>query len=320
MDETFSHFSINGKSPLIQMLISLLTILVAGMFIFNVLLLAGTIIFGENFWNLLGGNLADLIKKDSEFLRYMLISQDIAFFIVPAIIILNLLKPPQQKNITDIKIPRLNEIFLVILLAFCIFPITSFTGQLNSGMHLPDWFSGLEKWIIEKEDNANHLIGTLLDSDSFGIMLINVLVIAVVPAIGEELIFRGVIQKIFCRLFKSGHVAVWVTAFIFSALHLQFFGFIPRLILGLVFGYLFLLSGTLWLPIIVHFVNNAVPVAGAYIEGWTTFNESAGTPLSKQILMLPVPILISFLIMFYFWKKSKRDAEISKEKYCLPDN
>jgi membrane protease YdiL (CAAX protease family) len=202
----------------------------------------------------------------------------------------------------------MKEVILVIILTFCIFPITSFTGELNSGLHLPEWFSEVEKWMIEKEDKAAGLIDLLISSDNFWSMMLNLLVLAVIPAIGEELIFRGVFQKIGYKLFKSVNVSIWITAFIFSTIHFQFFGFIPRFILGLVFGYLFLWSGTLWLPVISHFVNNAVPVIGAYIQGWERFNTYTG--LSKQLPGLLLSIIITLGIMLYFKKNSNREIEI----------
>jgi membrane protease YdiL (CAAX protease family) len=278
------------------------------MFLFNGLLLAGTLIFEGDFGNLPGNTIAEVGEKNINFLKYLLISQDISLFIVPAIIILTLMKPGHQIRLMDMKMPRINEIVLVIVLAFCIFPITSFTGQLNSGMHLPDWLSGVEQWMIEKEDNATRLTDSLMTSNTFWIMILNVLVIAVMPAIGEELIFRGIFQKIFYNLFKSGHLAIWFTAFVFSAIHFQFFGFVPRFILGLVFGYLFLWSGTLWLPVISHFVNNAVPVIGAYIQGWEKSNAPMDITLWKQIIGLPLPIIISIIILLYFRNKNKKEA------------
>ena len=158
-------------------------------------------------------------------------------------------------------------------------------------MHLPGWLSGVEQWMIDKEDQADNLIDTLVSSNTFGTMMINLFIIALIPAIGEELIFRGVFQKIFVKLFKSGHLAIWVTAFIFSAIHFQFFGFIPRFILGLVFGYLFFWSGTLWLPVISHFINNAFPVILTYMQGGHKISVPVDTSLWKQAIYLPLPEL-----------------------------
>jgi hypothetical protein len=129
--------------------------------------------------------------------------------------------------------------------------------------------------------------------------------IALLPAIAEELIFRGVFQTIFQRLFRSGHLAIWVTSLIFSTIHFQFFGFIPRLILGLVFGYLFYWSGTLWLPVISHFLNNAFPVIMTYIEGIEKVKAPVDIPLFHQAIILPLPIISGLLILLYFRNKRK---------------
>ena len=158
--------------------------------------------------------------------------------------------------------------------------------------------------MIDKEDKADNLIEMLVESNTFRVMMLNLLTIALLPAIAEELIFRGVFQKIFSNIFKSGHVAIWFTAFLFSTIHFQFFGFIPRFILGLVFGYLFFWSGTLWLPVISHFVNNAFPVILVYIQGMEKLNAPIDIPLWKQALYLPLPIVISMVILFYFRNKN----------------
>jgi membrane protease YdiL (CAAX protease family) len=231
--------------------------------------------------------------------------QDITLFIIPAVIIMKLLKTENDERMSEIKLPQLKEIGLVIILAFCIFPITSFSGQINSIMHLPDFLSGVEQWMIRQEDKADDLLNLLIVADTFPAMLLNLLMIAVLPAIAEEFIFRGVFQKIFYGLFRSGHLAIWVSALIFSTIHFQFFGFIPRLILGLVFGYLFYWSGTLWLPVISHFVNNAVPVVLSYIQGVEKLKVPVDVPLLHQVLILPLPVITALLILFYFRNKRK---------------
>ncbi len=309
MAESRGNFSFDGKSPLSQLLFSFLIILFAGLFLFPVLMLAGTEIFGGNLGDWLKNTTGDYGEKEVSFLRYMVISQEVSVFIIPALIILFLMKPPQQKYPMDFEKPVIIDVVLVIFLTFCIFPVTSFTGQLNSGLHFPDWLYGIERWMKAKEDNATHLIDLLIASNTFGIMIFNVFMLAVIPAIGEELIFRGVFQRIFYSLFKSGHLAIWVTAFAFSALHFQFFGFIPRFILGLLFGYLFYWSGTLWLSVISHFVNNAVPVIGAYIQSKGNF----GILSWEQIIILPLMTIISIIILQYFRNKYKRKLVTSQK-------
>lgn len=301
--------SISGKSPLYQLFISLLIVLGAGILLFTFFLLAGMLIFKADL-GILGRSYSEVGAKDIAFLRYILISQQISFFIIPAVIILILLNPAQQFNLNNIKVPGIKEIFLVIILSFCLFPVTSFTGQLNSGMQLPEWLSGVEQWMVEKEDSTTRLFDVLMAPDTFWTMIFNILMLALIPAIGEELIFRGVFQKILAKLFKSGHLAIWFTAFIFSTLHFQFFGFIPRFILGLVFGYLYFWSGTLWLPVIAHFVNNAVPTIGVYLQGPEKYSTPQDTTLWTNLTGLVLPVIISLLILNYFRNKSKKEAEI----------
>lgn len=314
-----SKFNYDEKSPLYQLFVSMLIVLGAGIILFSIFLIAGSYIFNGNL-ELLNGTYSEASEKDISFIKYILISQQISLFIVPAIILLVKFKPENQPRLIDLKFPQLKEVVFVIILAFCIFPLTSFTGQLNSGIHLPEWLSGVEQWITDKEESATRLLDLILSSDTFGSMMFNLLLIAVLPAIGEELIFRGVFQKILYKLFKSGHIAIWVTAFIFSALHLQFFGFVPRFILGLIFGYLFFWSGTLWIPVIAHFVNNAVPVIGSYIQGWEKYNTSEIIPMWKQIMILPLPIIAGTIILLYFKNKSWNEKNLIKSQEQLTDN
>jgi len=303
MNNTRRLFNLYKESPLYQLFVSLMTIIGVGMTLSVILVLAGKLIFSSDL-SVLDKASDALSKKDLGFMRYILISQDISLLIIPSIIIMLLMRPESSGGLTELKMPQLKEMGLVVILTFCIFPVTSFTGQINSAMHFPGWLSGMEHWMIDKEDKADNLIEMLVESNTFRVMMLNLLTIALLPAIAEELIFRGVFQKIFSNIFKSGHVAIWFTAFLFSTIHFQFFGFIPRFILGLVFGYLFFWSGTLWLPVISHFVNNAFPVILAYFQGMEKLNAPIDTPLWKQALYLPLPIVISMVILFYFRNKN----------------
>jgi membrane protease YdiL (CAAX protease family) len=303
MGDNHSLLSLYGKSALYQLFISLVIVLVVGSILFSVFFLTGKLVFDTDQF-LLNKPSSQVGESDIAFLKFILISQHISFFIIPSLVLLIALNPAKKKGLTGIKVPMINEIVLVIILTFCTFPVTGFAGQLNAGMHLPWWLSGVEQWMTAKEKGVNRIVEIIMSENNFWAMLLNLLMVAVLPAIGEELLFRGVFQKIFYTLFKSGHLAIWVTAFIFSALHLQFFGFLPRFILGLIFGYLFYWSGTLWLPVISHFVNNSVSVIAAYIQGWTKVSELQDIPFWKHITALVFPVLICLLIMQYFRKKN----------------
>jgi hypothetical protein len=181
-------------------------------------------------------------------------------------------------------------------------------------MVLPEQLSGIEHWMRDKEDYADHLMDLLMTPETMTGMLMNILIIALIPAIGEELIFRGVFQKILQNLFRSGHLSVWVTSFIFSAIHFQFYGFLPRFILGLIFGYLFLWTGKLWLPVTAHFINNAVPTVWSYMNGWKTINEKPSASPAGQAALLVLSLLAGSIILVYF---SKRSAEKISENHSI---
>lgn len=304
MNDNKRSFKLYSESPFYQIFVSLLIIVGVGGVLTFILFISGILIFGGDM-SLITKSAISLGANNVGLLRYLLVVQDISFFVIPSIIILRLMNSESPKRFTEFKMPLLKEIVLVIILTFCIFSITSFTGQLNSAMHLPHWLSGVEHWMTDLEDKADTTIDLLIVSKTFGIMMLNLITIGLAPAIAEELIFRGVFQKIFYNLFKSGHAAVWISAFLFSAIHFQFFGFLPRFILGLVFGYLFFWSGTLWLPMISHFVNNAFPVILAYVQGMEKLNTPSDVPLWHQAIYLPLPVVISLVILFYFRNKRK---------------
>jgi uncharacterized protein len=303
MADKASHFTISDQPALFQLLVSILIIMIAGSLFLLFFLFAGSLIFGTGYQELLKIPSPDESEKGLYMLKYVQASQHLALFIIPAGIILYMMQIPEQDRIRDKSLPGTIAIVLVIILAFFILPITSLTGTFNSQMHLPDWISGVEVWMKEKEDTASLVTRLLISSDNLKVLVINIFVLSVLPAIGEEFLFRGIIQKIFCRMFKSGHIAIWITSLIFSAMHFQFFGFIPRLILGLIFGYLYYWSGTLLLPVIAHFVNNAVPVVATYFVGWDRLNNQSFL-LAKHPIIIPVlSIIIITVILFYFWTK-----------------
>jgi len=307
-------FKLYNESPVYQVIVALLIIFGVGLTLTIIFIAVGILISGADV-SIFNKPAAAYSGNDLAFMRYLLIIQNISLFIIPSFLILNLLRTESETRISIFKTPQLKEIGLVIALAICLFPVTSITGEINSAMHLPHWLSGVEKWMVEQEDKADNLIDIFISTTTFPGMILNLIMIAILPAIGEELIFRGVFQKIFIKLFKSGHIAIWFTAILFSTLHFQFFGFVPRLILGVVFGYLFFWSGNLWLPIMSHFVNNAFPVIITYFQDARQLNVSTGISLWKQALGLPVPVTVCLIILFYFRNKSKRfDAITSNQE------
>jgi len=239
-------------------------------------------------------------------LKYFQVIQSIGLFIIPPVIIGYLFEgdPWNYLNLT-----KKNEFKIYVLAFFCIMvisPFISYVGTINNHMTFPSAISGIENWMKNMEDAADLMIKRFIQTNSLGGISFNILMIAIIPAIGEEFLFRGVLQKIFTLLTKNYHWGIWITAFIFSALHFQFFGFIPRMILGALFGYLLVFTGSLWIPVFCHFINNLTGVIFLYLEknGFEylkTWNES------DMNLSLTWPLALgSIILTFFILTKIKR--------------
>lgn len=152
-----------------------------------------------------------------------------------------------------------------IMICFIIgMPFLNETVFLNSQMHLPAGLSAVEQWARQLEDSAAAQVNALLGVSSIGGLIVNILIIGVLTGFCEELFFRGTLQRVLTSHGRNRHVAVWVAAFIFSALHFQFFGFLPRMILGAFFGYIFMWTGSIWASALAHAIFNSITV----VEVW----------------------------------------------------
>lgn len=160
---------------------------------------------------------------------------------------------------------KYQTVVITILLTFVVSPWVGYIYDLNQTLQLPDFLAGVQRWMKNSEDLAMKLTDAFLSKPSAAGFSVNMLMIALIPAIGEELLFRGVLQRLFKEWFGNVHVAVFVTALLFSAMHLQFYGFFPRFALGLLFGYIYVWTGNLWLPIIAHLINNGMAVLVSYL-------------------------------------------------------
>lgn len=303
MAENLRSSSLYSTSPFYQLFITLVYIVVAGGAVFIALLMTGIYIFNPEL-EVLRDPLLSAGRNDILFLRYLLISQHISLFIIPGVILIFRFRYPGQNNLRILKKPDLDDAAIVTVLAFCLIPVTGITGELNSGMRLPELLSGVENWMRGKENMAGRLFELIISPEGKGSLAVNLVMIAILPALGEELIFRGIFQRILTKIFSSGHTAIIVTAFFFSAIHFQFYGFLPRFILGLVYGYLLFWSGTLWLPVIAHFANNAISVIIVYVQVADPALVRPEIPVMQKLASLVVPVIAGSIILFYFSRKA----------------
>ena len=166
---------------------------------------------------------------------------------------------------------------LVVAMMLVFSPGINLLSVWNQGINLPEWMNELEAWLQSRESEAMLLTQTFAQADTIPQLLVNLLLMAVMPAFAEEMCFRGTCQGLFvdgtarpyykAHLRAHTHEAIWVTAIVFSAIHVQFYGFVPRMLLGALLGYLLCYSGSLYVPILAHFANNSVALICFYIEG-----------------------------------------------------
>lgn len=186
-------------------------------------------------------------------------------FIVPPIILYAITRNQPMRRLGFRKPNTAWMLLIGIVLMVVSLPLTNLLTSWNEKMNFGEAFESLEAILKQMEDTAGDLTERMLQVDTFGGLLFNLMVIALIPAIGEELTFRGVLQQALTRRCNV-HVAVWLSAFIFSFIHFQFYGFLPRMFLGLLLGYLFYYSGSLWTSILMHFFNNGAAVVVSYFQ------------------------------------------------------
>jgi membrane protease YdiL (CAAX protease family) len=203
-------------------------------------------------------------------------------------------------------VPVVVTAFIVIIFM----AVNSVFIEWNARFDFPDFANEFERWAREREDAATRQTEFLTNFSSIGELLMALIIIAVLPAIGEELVFRGLIQNELYRASRNIHVAIWFAAMLFSAIHFQFFGFVPRLLLGALFGYLYYWSGSLPLAIVAHFVNNAVSVVAIYFyqQGKLDLNLESQDAAPTGIVLTSAALTAALLYYLYRFYQDRKTA------------
>lgn len=207
---------------------------------------------------------------------------------------------------------------LVPIIMLAATPLIDITMRFNTWI-IPEG-SWLESIFKPMEDSAAELTAALLSMDSPMTLVLNLIIIAIIPALGEELAFRGILQNQLAKTTRNIHLAVWITGIIFSAYHFQFYGFIPRMLLGVFFGYLVVWTGSIWPSIIAHCTNNAAAVIAIYYgqksPGYNEDLMTSETPPS--LIYIALGLVIFALGIYLLWRDSKwksiRDRYLHWEK------
>ena len=292
-------------------LVLLVAIAFAGLVVFiSLAQIIGSLIYGLDILSALNTGTATL-----EMQKLFIVCYSIGTFVIPPLVYARV-RSKTPFAYLDLKIPKPFSLFLLALaIMICAKPFLEWTIYLNQQMKLPSFFSSIENWMKYKEIEAEILTKQLLVMSSIEGLVINLIIIAVIPAVGEELIFRGCIQKIFTTWTNNYHLGIWIAAILFSAIHFQFYGFIPRMLLGALFGYLFFFSKSIWIPILAHFFNNASAVIAAYIlqrEGKSLDNLTK--PESQQWYLVILSVIFTALVFWVFERLSLRNKKVLNER------
>lgn len=217
--------------------------------------------------------------------------------------------------------PQPEKVLLAVISLIAAIPLINVLVAWNEGIQLPASLQGMEEWMRQSEQKASELTLKMVSGTAWYDLVFSLLIVAVLAGFGEELLFRGLLQGTLVKLMGKKyttknkpaprwvtHVSIWMAAFLFSAIHLQFYGFIPRLLLGAWFGYLLWWSGSIWVPIVAHMANNALSVVFLFAENkkWMTESpDNLGTADTWWMSLLSLPVFAACIILL---KRKKKQA------------
>lgn len=198
-------------------------------------------------------------------------------------------------------------------------PVINRLAEINQHIALPEALSSIEAWMKQSEERLAELTDAFTKGTSVGVLLLNLFVIAFMAALSEELFFRGALQKVIIECTRNKHIGVWAGAIIFSAFHLQFYGFIPRVIMGAYLGYLFVYSGSIWHSIFAHFVNNGAAVVIAWLVNRGVITEEVDKVGSLQgqwvYALISAVMVAGSLVTVYYLENKKRSLTVSGDSH-----
>lgn len=249
----------------------------------------------------LGDNLTNLNA-----LKLLQILQTTGIFIIPAILSAFLFskKPWSYLCFEKVKFQTILKTFIIVLISL---PAINLLASINQLIPMSDW-------MVEMERKAEAITKAFLLTDSIWAYLVNILMIAILPAVGEELIFRGILQRKLVEFTRSRWIGILLAAALFSAIHMQFQGFIPRFALGVAFGYLLEVTGSIWVPIAAHFFNNAIAATGYMLMGMGAADkriENIGGITDLWILGL-VSLVATSLLIVSIKREFERESELKQ--------
>ncbi|MBQ4549117.1 MAG: CPBP family intramembrane metalloprotease [Bacteroidales bacterium] len=283
------NFPIIKKTNKLERIFILAALLILGLIIGSVIGVIYPLVSGQ-----------DVMSLNS--LRFMQISSQIFTFVLPPILYAMLINENPKESL-GIKNVSYHWFIIGFLMMYAILPLNNVFAEWNAGLKLPESMSRIEELIKEMYESSAVVLEKLVNVNTFGGFVINLIMIAGLAALGEELLFRSIIQTSLIKTCKNAHVGIIIASAIFSFIHFDFYAFIPRLVLGMLLGYMFYYSRSIWVSMFMHFVNNATAVVIYYLNNIGVTNVDVETFGQTQLL----PLLISIALMaVLFWLAIRR--------------
>lgn len=263
--------------------------------------------------------LTKVIHRPEAALRILAVLQDVFIFLIPAFAMALLSTRLPARLLAVDKVPAPLTLLVAVATLLASVPAMNMVISFNENLHLPAAMASIETTLRQMEDAAASQTALLLSGDSIGALIISILIVGVIAGFSEELFFRGALQRLIMDTRMPAWCVIWLVAFIFSAFHFQFFGFIPRMLLGAYFGYLLYWTRSLWIPVVVHALNNSIYVITQWRSTATTdettlvnFN-SFGTDLSQPMEIAGVCLSALLTIGGIWWLKtlSRKDQHLA---------
>jgi len=298
--------TLKNSSPLVQLLLCI-AIVCAGLllsyFVCAIFILIKLGVSPETIQNI-----GPYLESSPNALRSMQFFQTVGMFIFPAIVCARLFSDDYKSYLRTDTSVDLSVLGLTFISMLVVIPFLNLTYMLNQQMIFPEWLKGVEQWMSEMEKSQAEILNRMLQANNLGDLLFIILIVGVLTGIGEEFIFRGVLQNIFAKAIRNPHAVIWSVAFVFSAIHLQFYGFVPRLLLGAYLGYLLYYTQNIWIPVLAHFTNNSVSIVLTYIFRDSPEKAKAIDHIGYGSTMGWAFVSLA-LFAFLFWKIRTKCAE-----------
>lgn len=254
----------------------------------------------------------DTLLQSTGMLRLVQGIQSVCMFVFPPFLFC-LINGESPVKTFQFRKPSAEQLVLALFSLVVAIPLINALVVWNEGMQLPAFLHGMEEWMRSAEKKAEELTLRMLSGTAWHDLAFSLLIVAVLAGFGEELLFRGLLQGTLVKLLGRKHkpvdgstppwvmhVSIWAVAFLFSAIHLQFFGFFPRLLLGAWFGYLLWWTGSIWVPIVAHMTNNALSALFLFSENnrWITDSpDQLGTDKTWWMSLLSVMLLAACAVL-----------------------